>query len=483
MRELWPKQIKAIEMTGESFRRGNKRVILAAPCGFGKTTVASHIMQKAIKKGNKSCFIVDRVELLDQAFERFYEDGLDPGVIQGKHPMTDYSKMCQVATIQTLKNRRMQDFGLVIIDEAHTLFGTHKKYMTTYSNIPFIGLSATPYTKGLGDYFQDLIVPATTAEMIADGSLCNYECYAPSTPDLTGVKITRGDYDESALAERCDTRKLVGDIVATHQLRSKGRPTVVFAVSIAHSKHIIEEFRKIGLRATHVDCYTDKDARKIINDQQKAGHIDIISCVGIYEKGWDSPITSCLIDAAPTKSIMRYHQRWGRILRTHESKELSMVMDHSGNSERHGWMENIVPDHLATGKEKESDACKKDKVNKKSKPKACGKCGYLKDTFVCSKCGYTPEYIENVEIEEGELEKKSKKQKATTREKEDWYAMFLFHANEQGYSPGWAYYKCREKFGAGVKSKDVTPKEPTTQALGYIKYLNIKAAKSKKRAG
>ena len=482
MRQLRPHQEKSIVMLRDSMKRGNKRIVLAAPCSFGKTTVASQMITNAIELGKRCAFIVDRVELIDQASERFSEDGIDHGIIQGDHPMTNYSKLCQVATIQTLRRRKLQDFDFCIIDECHVLHKTHIKYMETFNNIPFIGLSASPFTKGLGLHFQDLVVPITTGELTQQGYLCEYDCYAPHEPDLKGVRIKRGDYDEKELEQRMNKSKLIGDIIATHQLRARGRPTVVFAVSIAHSKHICEEFRKTGLRAAHVDCHTDRDTRKFINDQFKEGLIDVLSCVAIFEKGWDAPIASCLIMAAPTKSIMRYVQKVVRILRIHPGKDKAIILDHAGNTLRHGWVEEIVPDHLDTGEKKESTAVKKEK--KKAEPSTCPKCGYVKESFVCGACGFKPDFIQNVAVEEGDLEKKSKKPKATKKEKEEFYAQLLGYANSKGLKPGWAYFKTREKFGeALLQTRHIRPKKPSEEVKRYIKHLNIKHAKGKANAG
>lgn len=478
MRQLRPHQERAVEMLRDSLRAGHRAPMLAAPCSFGKTTVASYLFQSAQEKGKRCCFIVDRVELIDQASERFYQDGIDHGIIQGDHIMTDYSKPVQVATVQTLARRKIQEFDFCIIDEAHTLHETHKEYMRLYSGIPFIGLSATPFAKGLGKHFDDLIVPITTRELMDQGYLCQYDAYAPSDPDLAGVKIKRGDYDPKQLSDAVDKPKLVGDIIDTHQQLAKGRPTVVFAVDIKHSQHICKEFQKKGIKAVHVDAYTDKDTRKLINESFKAGNIDVLSCVAIFEKGWDAPIASCLIQAAPTKSIMRYVQQVGRILRTHPEKDKAIILDHAGNTMRHGWVEDITPNSLCTGeKEQREEVIKREK--KKAEPTTCGKCGMVKESFICPACGHKPEYARNVELIDGELEKKSKKKVYNKEEKSRWYAMFLHYARAKGMKDGWAYYQTIQKCGSFIRDKNVKPIQPNIDCLNYIKYTNIKRAKGR----
>jgi DNA repair protein RadD len=50
--------------------------------------------------------------------------------------------------------------------------------MKDCSNIPFIGLSATPWTRGLGKYYDDLIVAASPADLIRDGFLSRFRTFA-----------------------------------------------------------------------------------------------------------------------------------------------------------------------------------------------------------------------------------------------------------------------------------------------------------------
>ena len=72
-------------------------------------------------------------------------------------------------------------------------------------------------------------------------------------PDLTGVRVERGDYVEAQLAERVNTAELVGDI-GTHWLKLGERPpTVCFATGVEHSVAIRNEFRRLGVMAEHID--------------------------------------------------------------------------------------------------------------------------------------------------------------------------------------------------------------------------------------
>ncbi|WP_162984760.1 DEAD/DEAH box helicase, partial [Pseudomonas aeruginosa] len=116
-------QSDALNDLRRGIRDGHLVQMLMAPTGAGKTTIASAMKIGACAKGKRAFFIVDSLELVDQAAKRFYEDGLEVGVIQGDHSWTDYSKPIQVCTIQTLRSR-WKDLAdhlkpdLVVIDEA-----------------------------------------------------------------------------------------------------------------------------------------------------------------------------------------------------------------------------------------------------------------------------------------------------------------------------------------------------------------------------
>lgn len=51
---LRPHQEKALAMLRQSLASGNRRVVLQAATGFGKTVVAAKIVKGALAKGNPS---------------------------------------------------------------------------------------------------------------------------------------------------------------------------------------------------------------------------------------------------------------------------------------------------------------------------------------------------------------------------------------------------------------------------------------------
>lgn len=476
--QLRPHQERAINLIRHSFTRGNRCPVLQASTGFGKTLIAVDIIKQALAKGKRVLFVVDRVQLIDQTSEVFDNHNLHHGVIQADHWRVN-SEPLQLASVQTLTRRKHKPMvDLVIVDEAHCMYESLSKLIThTWNNLPFIGLSATPFTKGMGTVYDDLIVVETTQSLIDKGYLCDFIAYGSTQLDLSGIKTQAGDYNQKQLGERVNQGQIVGDVVSTWLKRGENRKTVCFAVNVAHSKSIVDEFLANGVSAAHIDAYTDSDDRDAILAKHDSGEIKILSNVGITTKGWDSPETSCLILARPTKSLMLYIQMVGRVLRTAEGKENAIILDHGRNIERLGFPTDDLPEYLCNGDMKERK--KREAKEKEEKlPTPCPKCSYMSTAFVCPSCGHEPEIKPEVSVDDGEL---SKLEKTTSADKKQWYAMFLYHTRSKGFKDGAASYLYRDKFGVWPAWKrGIEPIPPSKEVSGFITHVNIKKRHKKK---
>jgi DNA repair protein RadD len=277
-RDLRPHQRQAIEMLKQSLRSGKRRPVLQAPTGFGKTRLAAAIIEGALAKGKRVIFTVPARLLVHQTLEAFWNDGVrNIGVIQGHHMMTDWSRPVQIASVQTLQRRKIPEANVVIIDECHHWFNFYARWMMdpAWQNRVFIGLSATPWTPGLGQYFDDLINAATTQDLIAGGYLSPSRVFAPSHPDLTGVRTVAGDYHEGDLSGVMNDGTLVADIVDTWLRRAENRSTFCFAVDRAHAKHLQQQFTAAGVSTGYIDAHTPGNEREDIHRKFQAGQIRV----------------------------------------------------------------------------------------------------------------------------------------------------------------------------------------------------------------
>jgi DNA repair protein RadD len=177
--------------------------------------------------------------------------------MQAAHLRTDSRQPVQICSAQTLA-RRERPIGVdyVFVDEAHEHHKSVLGWMRDCPDITFIGLSATPWSRGLGKYYDDLLIPTTTRELIDLGRLSKFAAYAPSDPDLSGVSTRRGEYDEDELAGVMDTVEITADIITTWLKLGENEPTIAFCVNRRHAQHVWERFREAGVAAEYVDGET-----------------------------------------------------------------------------------------------------------------------------------------------------------------------------------------------------------------------------------
>lgn len=456
--------------------------MLQAPTGFGKTILAAAIVDGALRKGNRVMFVVPALSLIDQTVQAFWAEGIrEVGVIQGNHEMTHAGRPVQVASVQTLQRREIPPADIVVIDEAHRWFEFYGDWMgrPEWQRVPFVGLSATPWTKGLGRYFDDLIIAATTEDLIEAGYLSRFHVFAPAHPDLTGVRTVAGDFHEGDLADAMDKPSLTADVVETWRRMGEDRPTFVFAVSRAHAKHLQRQFEEAGIGCAYVDAYTDMDERESIRKRFHAGDVRVVCNVGCLTTGVDWDVR-CIVLARPTKSEMLYVQMIGRGLRTAPGKADLRILDHSDTTLRLGFVTDIRHEELHDGRKSPANDRRE---RKEPLPKECPSCAFLKPPKVhqCPSCGFAPERQSDVEVEDGALVEVKGGFKPKPDEKRSWYAQLKGYAEMNGKSDKWVLANYRAKFDEWPYRKEVAPITPGPEVLGWIRHRQIAWAKSRKR--
>lgn len=486
---LRPLQVTAVNDLAEQFRQKKRRVILQGATGFGKTNIAQAVIQRARLKDNRVLFVVNRIELTGQASRRFYGAGIDHGMVQGQNTRgVDMNVI--VASIQTLARRGFPEVDFVIVDECHACAGSkaYQAMFMHYKDLPILGLSATPWSRGLGKVypglgplFEVIVKGPTYQRLIDDGLLVDIDAYAPSEPDLTGVQTLAGDYNEKQLAERVDKPKLVGDICGHWLNLAKDKQTICFATSIPHSKHIVEQFIASGVKAEHIDCYTPEEDRRDILNRLANGNTQIVSNCAVLAEGFDSPVVEAMILARPTKSVIRFVQMGGRVLRPFPGKDRALLLDHSGSCKRLGFPNDERDIPLDDGMPRKSSG---EQEKEEPLPKLCPTpgCNYLKPPKVhtCPKCGFTPQRRNTVETEAGQLEKlrRTPLKKISTAEKQIIYAEILGLCRERGWKDGFAYHACKDLFGSPPQQR-MGPREPSEETRSLITHLMIKRRKAR----
>lgn len=491
-------QERAINSLRASLGSGHRRVMLYLPTGAGKTVCAEAMIRGAVAKGGKALFVANRKQLVSQASAHLTRAGIEHGILQAENTCRLDSRVL-VCSIDTIARRGIpDDVTLIIIDEAHAVAGS-KKYrnlLFKYDRVPVVGLSATPFSKGLGKHydelkgavFQELVVGATIRELIDLGNLVDVDIYAPAVPDLTGVKSSRGmggedDYVEADLARAMDKPSLVGDIVTHWQQLAAGKQTVVFATNIAHSQHIVAEFQRAGVKAEHIDYHHTDEERADILGRFSRGEFAVLSNSALLAEGWDCPSCEVMVLARPTKSLIRYIQMAGRVLRPFPGKECALLLDHSGSTLQLGFPTDDLPLELDDGRPNKPGKQQREKPE----PKPCPSCKFVKPAGVhqCPKCGFAPRRQSDVEVQDGALVKLGrdrKPAKATVQEKEIFFSGLLYVARERGYSDGWAAHAYRDRFAVWPRGVAREPAPPTPEVRGWLKHRAIARAKGREKS-
>jgi superfamily II DNA or RNA helicase len=222
--ELRGYQLDVIARIEGEIVAGRRRICPVAPTGSGKTVIAADLIAKSTGRGEHVLFVAHRREIIQQSSRKLRDVGFDHGIIQAGFPARPGGRV-QVASIQTLHARAVRTrkidlpaADLLMVDEAHHVRAdTYKRLVEAYPNAIIVGLTATPCRadgRGLGNVFEMLVEGPSVAELTRDHHLVPVRIYAPVRPDLKGLRVGRGDYAESQLAERMNTAPLVGDIVS-----------------------------------------------------------------------------------------------------------------------------------------------------------------------------------------------------------------------------------------------------------------------------
>lgn len=428
--------------------------------------MAVYMIDGARKKGNRILFTVPRRDLMEQTSETFERMGLNHSFVAHKKPYNPVAGL-YIGMVDTMARRmdRLPDVNLVIVDETHYGDAALEAVINYYKQRGawILGLSATPWKlsgKGLGCWYDEMVQGKSPRWLMDNSRLSDYRYFAGKTrPDLSGLKITAGDYAKGELAGYMESQgAIIGDCVSDYKERSIGNLHVVRCASIKHSQMMAASFRDQGMTFVHVDGETPEQERKQIFRAFARREILGLTFCDLLNFGFDLSQASggmdvCIesgSDAKPTKSLAGQLQFWGRLLRY--KPKPAIINDHVNN-----WLEHGYPDD-------EREWTLEDKPQGKrsssaaGRTKQCERCFYCHRPLpACPNCGNIYE-IKSRELEnvDGELKEMTREERAELREylkqkkKEESKQLRREEAScrtladlealgeSRGYAPGWA---------------------------------------------
>lgn len=312
--QLRPDQERPLAELYAAVRAGYRRPLLQGPTGWGKGTVAAHVLARVAAGGKKGAFICHREEINLDLVGRLRAAGCPSvRIIMGDTAEGDSQAAVTVASVQTIDARDLVlDADVLWWDEAHR--AASSSYERARARMPdayHVGSSATP-ARADGrplTFFDTLIQGPQVGELLALGNLAPVHYEAPDST-LEGLAAKPED------------------------VYPVGRPGVVFASNREHGRALRVLLRRRGIRAEYVDG--DTPARAAILQRFTAGDdCDVLVNVHLLNEGVDIPRAEVCMFACRVGSTVAFLQRIGRVRRPRPGK-VATVLDLSGSLWLHG---------------------------------------------------------------------------------------------------------------------------------------------------
>lgn len=488
---LYDYQQESVQRVRDNFRKPNVHAqILSIPTGGGKTHVGAHLLKQCFEKGKRGMFIVDRISLLGQTSRTLDRYGVTHGVIAAGHPRYRPGELIQVASIHTLARRGWPSpVDLIISDEQHVLYRAMMNKIAR-KDAKILGLTATPFTRGLGKHFQEIVNVTTTNKLIAQGVLCPFKVWAAAEPDMTGAKVVAGEWTDEEASKRAT--KIVGDVVKEYLEKGDGGKAVAFGVDVPHCEEMQRQFLAAGVNACLYTYLTPDEEREMLIGElgefrKPDSVVRVLISVAALSRGFDVPDISVVLMCRPLrKSFMEFLQVIGRGLRASPGKSHCRILDLAGNFMRHypAMMEFFEEGALSLDDGKPKP--KATSVPKEKKPKKCPKCSFVFGAGShCPSCGYIFVSRSTVEHEAGSLSEfdGAHAVKMDREAKMKLFSELRYICHRKGYKDGWASHAYRNITGVwpGFKRTDDTlpPSAATLRAVQAIADQRSKTMRQK----
>lgn len=488
MLDLRDYQQQSLEALRQGFAEGKRAQILYAPTGAGKTEMAIALLEATKKRGNRAAMLLDRIILCDQTSQRLERYKIDHGVMQAGHWRYRPSENIQVCSAQTLEKRgSFPGLKLLIVDECHAMRKQTVEFIKRHEDVMVIGLTATPFTKGIGKVYDHVVSTVTTKDLVDQKVLAPLRVFVAKEIDMEGAKKVAGEWSQDEAQTR--GMKITGDVVAewiqkTHEIFGKPVKTIVFAAGVEHAADLASKFQQAGYNFISISYRDDDQFKRDVIEEFAKPDTDINGLIAtdILTKGFDVPDVQIGISARPfSKSLSSHIQQMGRIMRGYPGKEFAVWLDHSGNYLRFREDWDSIFDGGVTELDDSKEKARKEKTQKEKEAAKCPKCGALwpGNSDTCLHCGHVRQRRSQVAAVPGQMEELFSSGGIS---REDFWAMCKYKVFNGGWSNGRAAHTYRDKFGVWPRNLDERrTKPPTAEFEKFVKHRLIAFLKGKQR--
>lgn len=366
-----PYQQQAVNECWEALKRDAEPVLLMASVGAGKSLMLASILLSMQNAGKRALCLVNNAELVRNNCETLINEGGTASIYCAALGEKDDSAPVVFGTPQSILNGINRNepiaqikFNIIVVDEAHAInFRNHQNcfmrilrhYKQEYPEMRLLGATGTDFrfkgTAIVGDdcLFKTQVGNITTERLIADGYLVKpqFEVDDELVIDFSKVKVKKnGLFDQKELQFVIDQSARLTELICKqviHIMESQNRFGVFFfATTKKHAfeimSHLPPEQSALILGETH------QDERTEILEKARKGEIKYLVNIAIISVGVDVPAFDTLAYLRPTESLVLLVQTMGRVLRLSPptNKQDALVLDFSGNIERHSDWDNPI---------------------------------------------------------------------------------------------------------------------------------------------
>ena len=340
-------QEAALIALGRSRDSGESRGLVVMATGLGKTWLSAFDFDAmyGADGGARLLFVAHREEILTQAADTFelLLPARNTGLYTGKTKQGDADLL--FATVQTLAQPGALErfppahFDYIVVDEFHHASAvTYRSLLNHFEPRFMLGITATPdRTDGasLLDLCNDnLVFEAGIGRGIGLKLLCPFKYYG-LTDDTDYTPAWRGGrWNEAELTKLTATKDHAAKVLRNYTMRSPAqRRTLAFCCSTAHADFMAQFLVERGIEARSIHSKPSSAPRAATLDAFRAGDVEVICCVDVFNEGLDVPDINVVLMLRPTASPVVFLQQLGRGLRVGKTgdKPHLTVIDFIGN--------------------------------------------------------------------------------------------------------------------------------------------------------
>ena len=333
------------------------RNLVVAASGTGKTLVAAFDYRRLAEERRWSStpgryprllFVAHRKEILTQSLGVFRQVLKDASfgelLVDGQEPVAGDHVFASIQSLSApgrLAEVAADHYDIVIVDEFHRAGAfSYQRLLEYVQPRILLGLTATPERPDgidVTQWFDGRIASELRLwDALERNLLVPFHYFAVGSDDLdfSRARWNAGRYN----AEDLDEVVTGNDVIMNWVLREIAHvvtdplsmKALVFAGGVRHARFVALRLNQAGIRSIAVDGETPKPVRAQAVRDLRAGVIQAIVSVDIFNEGVDIPEVDTVVMLRPTESGTVFLQQLGRGLRKTAAKSFLTVLDFVG---------------------------------------------------------------------------------------------------------------------------------------------------------